>query len=295
MTLAAATPLPSDRREKGHLAAASALLTPATAVVAVMLVAPLLLLLRMSFNRFDPTKLMVEAATAENYTRFFGDAYYTDVMITTVVVALSSTAFCLLFGFPIAYRLARWQSRWKNAVMLLMVLPLFVSSTVRSIGWRVLFSHGGVINLAATSLGLGTMTLMQTTTGVIIGIISINLPYMILTLQSVVEGIDENLEQAAESLGAAPARAFWRIVWPMALPGTMIAAVLCFILAMNAFATPVLIGGPRFHMMAPLLYWEFTANNNWPFASALALILMTTTLVMTVLANKLILGRQARA
>jgi len=96
-----------------------------------------------------------------------------------------------------------------------------------------------------------------------------------------IETIGPRVEEAARSLGAAPGRSFWRVVWPLALPGTATAGILCFILAMNAYATPYLLGGPRFQTMAPLLYWEFGANNNWPFASALALVLMTTTLLLT--------------
>jgi putative spermidine/putrescine transport system permease protein len=134
---------------------------------------------------------------------------------------------------------------------------------------------------------LGT-DLMFTEDAVIAGIVSINLPFTELALQSVFEGIDPRLEEAAASMGAAPARAFRRVVLPLALPGVLIAAVLCFILCMNAFATPVLLGGPRFHMMAPLIYWEFTNNNNRPFAAALAFILMATTLVLSGFANLLI-------
>ncbi|MGH7155242.1 MAG: ABC transporter permease, partial [Acetobacteraceae bacterium] len=119
-------------------------------------------------------------------------------------------------------------------------------------------------------------------------IVSINLPFTILVLQSVFEGIDPRLEEAASGMGASPARAFRRVILPLAAPGILIAAVLCFILCMSAFPTPLLLGGPRFHMMAPLIYWEFTNNNNWPFAAALAFILMATTLGLTGLANVLI-------
>jgi len=129
---------------------------------------------------------------------------------------------------------------------------------------------------------------MYTEQAVVLGIIAINLPFTILTLQSVFEGIDPRLEEAAASMGAAPSRAFWRVVFPLALPGVLIAAVLCFILCMNAFATPVLLGGPKFQMMAPLLYWAFSGDNNWPFAAALAFILMGTTLGLTGLANVVI-------
>ena len=129
---------------------------------------------------------------------------------------------------------------------------------------------------------------MFTEIAVVLGIIAINLPFTVLTLQSVFEGIDPRLEEAAASMGAPPSRAFWRIVFPLALPGVLIAAVLCFILCMNAFATPVLLGGPKFQMMAPLLYWAFPGANNWPFAAALAFILMATTLGLTGLANVVI-------
>lgn len=267
---------------------AGALLAPATAVVILMMLGPLLLLLRISFNRFDPAQLMIEAYSAANYLRFFTDPYFHEVLRTTILVALSTTLACLLLALPIAYRLARTRSRWKSLMILAVVLPLFVGSTVRSVGWMLLFSKAGMLNMIGGALGLGDMTLMYTPTAVVIGIISVNLPFMILTLQSVMEGIDEVLEEAAQSLGANPVRAFWRIVWPMALPGVMIATALCFILSMNAFATPLLIGGPRFHMMAPLLYWEFAANNNWPMAAMLALVLMATTVLMAVLSDRLV-------
>ena len=129
---------------------------------------------------------------------------------------------------------------------------------------------------------------MYTPFAVVLGIVSINLPFVVLTMQSTLETIDPRLEEAAQSLGAPPGRGFWRVVWPLALPGVAIAGILCFILAMNAYATPYLLGGPRFQMMAPLLFWEFATNNNWPFAAALALILMTTTLVLTASSGLLI-------
>lgn len=268
--------------------AASVFLGPATLVVLAMLAAPLALLARYSLNRFSPTDLMIEMVTPENYLRFFIDPFYLAVMRTTIAVAGLSTLACLLFGLPLAWRIARLPSRWKQAAMLMVVLPLFIGSTVRTIGWMILFVRGGLIDAAAIRWFGTSVNLIFTPTAVVVGIISFNLPYMVLTTQSVFEGIDTRLDEAARGLGATPLRAFWRIVWPLALPGIMIAAVLSFILSMNAYATPVLLGGPRFQMMGPLLYWEFGSNNNWPFAAALAFILMATTLLLTVGANMLI-------
>jgi putative spermidine/putrescine transport system permease protein len=266
---------------------AVAFLGPATCVVLLLLVAPLGLLARYSLNRYDPTELMIEAVTPANYLRFFTEAFYWDVMRTTILVAVLVTCLCLLLGLPMAYRLARTTSRWKSAMMLLVVLPLFIGSTVRTVGWMILFAQRGVMDTAASLFG-SRIDLMYTPTAVVIGTLSVNLPFMVLTLQSVFEGIDVRLEEAARGLGAAPGRAFWRVVWPLALPGIGIAAILSFILGMNAYATPVLLGGPRFQMMAPLLFWEFDTNSNWPFSAALAFILMATTLLLTTLANVLI-------
>jgi len=260
----------------------SVLLGPASLLMMLTLVAPLALLLRDSLNRFDPTELMLEAVTPENYLRFFADAFYWNVLVTTIRVSVIVTTICLLFGLPMAWRLARTASRWKSALVVLMVLPLFVGSTTRAAGWMILFAHGGMLDM------LTGLNLMYAEPAVIAGIIAINLPYTVLTLQSVFEGIDPRLEEAAASMGAAPSRAFWRVVFPLALPGISIAAVLCFILCMNAFATPVLLGGPRFQMMAPLLFWAFNSDNNWPFAAAIAFILMATTLLLTGIANHMI-------
>ena len=271
----------SDGPEGGGKAAAAVFLAPAMSAVALMLVAPLLLMLRYSLDRYDPTELMVETVTAANYLRFVTDPFYLSVMRTTLGVAVSSTVLCLLLGVPIAYRLARMQSRWKAACMLALVLPLFVGNVVRMVGWMILFARGGMVDGAVRWFGGHGLELMYTPFAVVSGVVSINLPIVILTVQSAVETVDPRIEEAAQSLGAAPGRSFWRVVWPLALPGTAAAAILCFILAMNAYATPYLLGGPRFQMMAPLLYWEFSTNNNWPFAAALALILMATTLLLT--------------
>jgi putative spermidine/putrescine transport system permease protein len=258
------------------------LLGPATLLMLLMLIVPLAMLARDSLNRFDPTELMIEAVTPENYLRFFRDPFYWAVLVTTIRVSIIVTATCLLLGLPMAWRLARTTSRWKSAFVVMMVLPLFIGSTTRTAGWMILFAKGGLLDR------LAGLQLMYAEPAVIVGIIAINLPYTVLTLQSVFEGIDPRLEEAAASMGAPPSRAFWRVIFPLALPGVVIAAILCFILCMNAFATPVLLGGPRFQMMAPLLFWAFNNDSNWPFAASIAFILMGTTLLLTAAASRMI-------
>jgi putative spermidine/putrescine transport system permease protein len=264
------------------------LLGPATLLMLVMLLGPLALLARFSVNRFDPTQIMVAALTPANYARFFTDPFYRDVLVTTLRVSLIVTIACLVFGIPMAWRLARSTSRFKSVWLMLTILPLFIGAVARTSGWMIMFSRGGILDIASRLFGFGHADVMFTENAVVAGIVSINLPFTILALQSVFEGIDPRLEEAAAGMGADPSRAFRRVILPLAAPGVLIAAVLCFILCMSAFATPLLLGGPRFHMMAPLIYWEFTNNNNWPFAAALAFILMGTTLGLTGLANLLI-------
>jgi putative spermidine/putrescine transport system permease protein len=229
---------------------------------------------------------MVEAFTPANYVRFFTDTYYLEVFFTTIRVSLLCTFVCIVLGFPLAYVLARTESRFKNLLLIAVVIPLFVGNAVRAAGWMTLFGSRGFLSVSLMDLGITSepTEIMFTETAVIIGIIAVNLPYMVLTLQSVLEGINRNLEEAAFSLGAAPLVMFRRVLWPLALPGIAAGTILTFILAMNSYATPVLLGGPEFRMMAPLVYSQFQLNN-WPFAAAVAFLLMGTTLLLTIAAG----------
>ncbi len=274
---------------------AGSLIGPATIIVSVCLLIPICILFRYSLNRFEPRLMMVEAFTLENYVKFFTDPFYTNIFFTTLRVSLLTTAICLLIGFPLAYVLARTQTRFKNLLIMLVVLPLFVGNAVRAAGWMTLLGSKGFLNSSLISIGIISepLEIMYTELAVIIGIIAVNLPFMVLTLQSVIEGIDRSVEEAAFSLGAPPSTMFWRVLWPLALPGIIAGTILTFILAMNAYATPVLLGGPKFKMMGPLVFGQFQLNN-WPFGAAVAFILMTSTLVLTASANILMQRRYRR-
>lgn len=298
-------PPPSDgggaRRAEGvgrsKALTATALIGPATIFIAASLLAPLAILFRYSLNEFvAKTKTMVEALTVKNYITFFTDPYYMGALGTTVRVALIVTVVCLVIGFPLAYVVARTQSRFKHLLIIAIVLPLFVGNSVRAAGWMVVFGNKGFFNATMAWLGLidRPIEIMFTEKAVIIGIIAVNLPFMVLSLQSVIESIDRAVEEAAFSLGAPPLTMFRRVLWPLALPGVLAGTILTFILAMNAYATPFLLGGPLFKMMAPVIYNEFTQKTNWPFGAAIAFILMAVTLSLTLAANVLLHRRAAR-
>jgi putative spermidine/putrescine transport system permease protein len=274
---------------------ASTLVGPATVFIVAGLLAPLAILFRYSLNRFEPRRMMVEAVTADNYIRFFSDPFYTNILWTTLRVAALCTIVCLVMAMPLAYVLARTQTRYKNLLIMLVVLPLFVGNAVRAAGWMTLFGSKGFLNVSLMQLGAidRPIEIMFTEQAVIFGIIAVNLPYMVLTLQSVIEGVNRNVEEAAFSLGAGPFTMFRRVLLPLALPGVLAGTILTFILGMNAYATPVLLGGPKFKMMGPLVFGQFQLNN-WPFGAAIAFILMAATLVLSATANVLVQRRYRR-
>ena len=269
------------------------LLLPAAVLVLAVLGMPLLTLFRYSFNRFVPGQLMVEAVTWDNYARFFQDPYFLNVLWTTVQVAILCTVLSVILAFPVAYFLARTQSRFKSLLIILTVFPLLVGNVVRAAGWMALLGNQGFVNAVLIWLGITQqpVKILYTPVAVVIGIIAVVLPYMILTLQSVIESIDRSVEEAAANLGARPITVFRRIILPLSLPGVLAGTVLVGILCMNAYAMPVLLGGSQFKMMAPALYDQVARASNWPFGAALAFVLMVATVLLT-LASTLALKRR---
>lgn len=243
-------PLPSS----GSKVNPGALLAvPASLIVILVIVLPALQLFRYSFNHYEAGQMMQAAFTLENYVRFFSERYYLNILGDTLKVAAVCTLLSLLLGFPVAYFLARTQSRYKSILVILLVFPLLVGNVVRAAGWMVILGNAGFMNalLMATGIIDQPVRLLYTPLAVIMGTTGVVLPYMIITLQSVLEGIDRSVEEAARNLGANNARAFLRVTLPMSAPGVAAGTMLVFILCMNAYATPVLLGGTSLTMMAP--------------------------------------------
>lgn len=206
------------------------------------------------------------------------------------------TLLTLVLGFPAAYWLARLESRWKSLLTILTLFPLLVGNVVRSAGWMALLGNEGFINYALLSTGIITapLQLMYTPYAVIVGIIAVVLPYMVLTLASVIESIPRNLEEAAANLGGKPATVFRRVLLPLALPGVAAGSILVFVLCMNTYATAILLGGPQFKMMAPAVYDQFIRANNWPVGATLAFVLLTITMTFSIVGSYWISRRYRR-
>lgn len=281
---------------RGSSRAGVMLAFPASLVVFVIIMVPLVLMFRYSFNQYDAIELMKSGFTLENYIKFFSDEYYLNVFVVTLQVALTCTVLSLVLGFPVAYFLARTQTRYKSLLIILLVFPLMVGNVVRAAGWMIVLGNAGAANALMQWLGIieQPIKLLYTPLAVIIGTTAVVLPFMILTLQSVLEGIDFSVEEAAKNLGASVLTTFFRIIVPIAAPGVAAGTLLVFILCMNAYATPVLLGGSGITMMAPSVYGQITKASNWPFGSAMALVLVVATLLVALTSSWMIHRRYVK-
>ncbi|TSH98185.1 ABC transporter permease [Verticiella sediminum] len=231
---------------------------------------------------------MVEALTGANYVQAFLDPYYRGILGKTIFMAALVTALCIVLGLPLAQFLARTTSRYKSLLLLCVIVPLFVGNAVRAAGWMVAFGQQGLVNQVGLFSGIldAPVDIMYTPAAVLIGLLSVNLPFVVLTIQSVLEGIDRSAEEASLSLGATSFETWRLVTLPLAMPGVLAAALMSFILAMNAYATPMLLGGPGFRMMAPVVADEILVKNNWPFGATLSLLLIAITTVLTLAINR---------
>jgi ABC-type spermidine/putrescine transport system permease subunit I len=218
--------------------------------------------------------------TVGNFSKIFDSPVFLYVLWLTFRVALVVTIATLVLGFPVAYLLARMDPAKSNLLMVLVLLPFWTSILVRTYAWMVLLGRQGIVNQLLLWIGLidEPLRLLNTTFAVYVAMVHILLPFMILPLYSVIRGIEGNLLRAAEGLGASPFGVFRQIVLPLSLPGISAGCLLVFILALGFFITPALVGGPKDLMIAVLIQQQVELFD-WPFASALAVLLLATALL----------------
>lgn len=219
-----------------------------------------------------------------DFVAFFTDSFYLNILWTTVRVSLISTVLSLLLGYPTAYFMARTQSRMKKVMMIIILFPFLVSAVVRSYGWMVILGTNGLLNQLLQALGIisSPLKILNTETAVIIGMIHLLIPYMILSLVGVLQSIDPNVEYAAYSLGASPAKVFTKVTLPLSLPGILSGCVLVFTMSMTSYVTPKLLGGSKFRMMATMVVQEINVSFDWGAASAISYILLAVILLIQV-------------
>jgi len=228
------------------------------------------------------------AMSLGNYGFLLSDKLYAITYMRSVVMAFITMILCLLLGFPIAYGIARSSAATRNLLLLLIVLPFWISFLLRVYAWIGLMNNHGLINNLLIWLGLieRPLQIIYTDFATAVGLVYSYLPFMILPLYATLERMDMDLVEAAQDLGASRTRAFWDITWPLAKAGTIAGCLLVFIPAMGEYVIPYLLGGPDSLFIGRVLFDEFFLNRDWPLASAVAIILLLLLVVPIVLLQR---------
>ena len=214
--------------------------------------------------------------TADNFGFLLTDKLYVITYLKSVLMAAGATILCLLLGFPMAYGIARSDSSTRSILLLLIVLPFWISFLLRVYAWMGLLNNYGVINnfLIWTGITDQPVAMMYTDFAIYIGLVYSYLPFMILPLYATLERMDLDLLDAAQDLGARRSQAFRDITWPLARPGVIAGCLLVFIPAMGEYVIPYLLGGSESLMIGRVLFDEFFVNRDWPLASSVAIVLL---------------------
>jgi putative spermidine/putrescine transport system permease protein len=261
------------------------LAAPATALVVLCLLVPVALTIATTFSEakgpFAP------------YVAFFGSSFRRTVLWRTLEISLATTAISVVVGFLTAYVVVRAPRRVKSLLIIAAVFPLLTGVVVRSFAWLILLGKNGIINDVLVWIGAVTepLAMLYTQGAVIVAMVYLFVPLMILTLVGVLENIPEDVLQASASLGATPAATFRQVVFPLAIPGLIVGAVLVFTGSFTSYATPQLLGGERQMVMGTLMYQRAMTSFDWVGASTIAAIMVVVTisvvLIMTRVARRL--------
>lgn len=216
------------------------------------------------------------------------DKFYAITYLRSIAMAAVATLLCLALGFPMAYGIARSKASTRSLLLLLIVLPFWISFLLRVYAWMGLLNNYGAINNLLMWLGIinEPIQMMYTDFAVLIGLAYSYLPFMILPLYATLERMDLDLVEAAQDLGASRTRAFWDVTWPLARAGVVAGCLLVFIPAMGEYVIPYLLGGPDSLLIGRVLFDEFFVNRDWPLASAVAVVLLIILVVPIVVLQR---------
>lgn len=249
---------------------------PALTSVALLLVVPTGFILVYSFWLRGATGADQAGFHLDNWREVLTDPFYRAILLQTFRIALTTTLVCAVVGYFPAYFLARTRMRDKTLLILLLMLPFWISYIIRTLSWINILGASGAINAGLLGLGLidEPVQFLYNEPSVILGLTHYLLPFMILNVYVSLDGIDRNLEAAARTLGCTPWQSFREVTFPLSLPGLAAGSLLCFVLAAGTYITPLILGGPRQAMFANLIYEAVIIQLNWPLGSALSILLL---------------------
>ncbi|MGM0257784.1 spermidine/putrescine ABC transporter permease [Enterococcus sp. AZ093] len=251
------------------------IIAPGTILLLFFMILPLV-------NIIWPTIFTETGASLSAYTSFLTDDFNLKIFLRTIRVSVIVTLISAVLGIPTAYFIAGVGKKWKSLLMAMTMFPLLTNSVIRSFAWINILGRIGVINNFLIRIGLieQPIALLYTEFAIIIGSVYLFLPTMVMTLVGVMENIEKETLEAAETLGASPFKTFYKIVMPLCIPGVIVGSILVFTGTLTAYTTPQLLGGNQNMMMATFLYQKASTLGDWTSASVIALIMIITTLMV---------------
>ncbi len=268
-------------------------LVPIYAFTILFVILPLLYMVILSFMSRAQVWGVVAEFTLDNYKRIL-EPLYRNTFTASLKLALLSTALIILIGYPFGYYMAQLSAKWKQRVMLLLMIPFWTSSLLRLYGWIIIFRSNGTLDTILMKLHIikEPLKLLYSYPAVTVGMVYALVPFMILSVYSSVEKMDWNLVEAARDLGASGTKAFWTVTMPLTMPGLMSGVILTFIPSMGLFFIADILGGNKIVLVGSLIQEQLTKGRNLPFAAALSVVLMLITTLLIRLYKRLFNGKE---
>lgn len=254
------------------------LILPTLACLLAFYVLPIAGIVRESF-------LVSGAFSWDNYLSFFETPAYLRILVRTFAMALLATVVCGVLAYPYAYLMTIVSARARAVLMAVVLVPFWTSMLARTYAWLVLLQDTGPMQSALQFLGI-SIPLLRSPVGVLIGMVQIMLPFMVLPLYNTMAGIDRRLVHAAATLGANKWSAFWKVYFPLSLPGVVSGAVIVYVVSLGFYVTPAILGSPQTSLLSQLIVQEISQRLNWGGAGAMSVILVALTLVFLALAAR---------
>ena len=251
----------------------------------LMLVMPMALIAMYSVSH-QGNSIVSFTLTLEHYAKFFTDPDFLLILWRSLVIALKTTIICLLIGYPVANFIANSNERLQSVLVLAITLPTWINALVRTYAWIGLLSEGGIIQQILSFIGLGNVELLYTEGAVLLGMVYNFIPFMILQINTSLCKMDRSLLEASADLGANKFQTFWRVTFPLSLPGVINGITLVFLPAVSSFFIPKLIGGGQYFLIGNMIENQFITVGEWNFGSAISMIMAIIMMLMMLTVRK---------
>ena len=263
----------------------STLATPYIVWSALMLVLPMALIALYSLTNQGNT-IISFSFTLEHYVKFFTDPDFLLILWRSFVIAVKTTIICLLLGYPVAYFIARSNEKLQNLLVLSITIPMWINALVRTYAWIGLLSEGGIIQQILAFIGFKDVQLLYTEGAVLLGMVYNFLPFMILQINTALCKMDNSLLEASADLGANPFQTFWKVTFPLSLPGVINGITLVFLPAVSSFFIPKLLGGGQYFLIGNMIENQFITVGEWNFGSAISMVMAIIMMLMMMSVRK---------